>query len=181
MLQGRVLVGRRALKHDDPELITLGGLKQLTATIAIGIQRTVTARTQTPFEADARQEELADRVAGFFGRFLPLCRPNYDLLADTESFGDTFRSSRYNSCAFDTPALNVFANVWSRWLESGKDEAALSRCIGGMNLNKSDPQNCLSRLGVYDPERMGYVPPKERKLWAEASVALAQYAGGAAI
>ena len=178
VLKARVRVGRRALRHDDPELITLGGLKQLAGTIALGIQRTATTRNQTPYESDARQKDLAERLQGFFDRFLPMCRLNYDLIAETEGFGATIRSHRYDSCAYDTPALNLFANVWARWLEAGRDESALAQCIGRLNLNKSAPQNWLSKQGCYDPERMAYSAPNERKLWADASIALSQYAGG---
>ena len=178
VLKGRVRVGRRALRHDDPELITLGGLKQIAVTIALGIQRAATSRNQTPYETESRQKELSERMQGFFDRFLPMCRPNYDLIAETEGFGATIRSHRYDSCAYDTPALNLFANVWARWLEAGRDESTLAQCIGRLNLNKSAPQNWLSKQGVYDPVLMAYSAPKERKLWADASIALSQYAGG---
>ena len=177
-LRGRVRVDRRNVGLNDPELLTLGGLKLLATTIAIGIQRAATAKHQQLYAAEERQRELCGRVSGFFGRFLPMCGGEFDLLAEGERFGDTIRGRRLVSCAFDTPALNLIANVHARWLEAGKPEERLAGLVARLSLSKTAPENWLSRQSVYDAEKMVYAPARERRLWADASIAMAREADG---
>ena len=175
-LKGRTKIGKRNIGHNDPELITITGLKQITSTIAIGIQRAASARNQSAYEPEPRQHELRERVTRFFDSFLPQCEPNYRLIGEREQFGQTVKSRRVDSCAYDTPMLNLLADVHARWLEAGKPEERLARYAGEMGLSKTAPENWLSRHEVYDPGKGSYAPPKEKKLWANASIAMTKEA-----
>lgn len=177
VLKGRIKIGKRGISHNDPELITISGLKQITQTIAIGGQRAANAGSQAAYEPESRQNELRDRVIRFFDEFLPRYQPNYRLLKEREQFGQTIKSERNSSCAYDTPTLNLMADVHARWLEAGKPEERLENCAGKLNLSKTAPENWLSQHEIYGPGKMSYAKPKDKKLWAGASISMTQEAG----
>lgn len=176
ILKGRTLIGRTSISHNSPELITITGLKQVAATIALGIQRPPNARNQLAYASEEKQEELKGRVVNFFDRFLPMCQPNYRLFADPERFGQNIIAQRSGACAYDTPVINLLANVHARWLEAEKPEERLAEYAGNIGLSKTAPENRLSRQGVYNPEKATYATAKEKKLWADASISMMEEA-----
>lgn len=93
-----------------------------------------------------------------------------------DQFGQTIKSLRNTSCAYDTPTLNLLADVHARWLEEDKPEEQLAQYAGNMSLSKTAPENWLSRNNVYDTGKGTYAPPKEKKLWANASISMTKEA-----
>ena len=175
-LKGKTKIGKTKITDSDPELITISGLKQIASTIAVGIQRAASPKNQSAYQPEAKQHELRDRVTRFFDDFLPQCDPNYRLIKEGEQFGQTIKIRRIESCAYDTPTLNLLANVHARWLESGKSEEQLAQYAGSMSLSKTAPENWLSKNNVYDPGKGSYALSKEKKLWASASIAMTKEA-----
>lgn len=176
ILKGRTKIGKTKIADSDPELITISGLKQITSTIAIGIQRAASPKNQSAYQPEAKQNELRDRVTRFFDEFLTECKPNYRLVEAKDQFGQTIKSLRNTSCAYDTPILNLLADVHARWLEEDKPEEQLAQYAGNMSLSKTAPENWLSRNNVYDTGKGTYAPPKEKKLWANASISMTKEA-----
>ena len=177
VLKGRTLVGRRTISHNAPELITISGLKQVTSTIALGVHRNATSRNQLAYESEDKQQELRTKVVSFFDKFLPLCQPNYELLNTPEQFGQHVIGHRVGTCAYDTPAINLLANVHARWMKDGKEENRLANFVGKMNMSKAAPENWLSQQQAYDPEKGTYASAQKKKLWREVSTSLTKDAG----
>lgn len=178
VLKGRVAIGKQAIKHNSPEMLTLSGLKQITATIALGIQRTARTNNQSPYAAKAKEEELTDRIVRFFDHFLPSCTSNYQVLATPEQFGPNVLSIRNATNAYDTQVLNVVADVHSRWLENHKPEEVLADYIGNLNMNKADHGNWFYRNGAYDLGKENYIKAGKKKEWEALSALMTDEAEG---
>ncbi len=162
--------------EDSSKLLTLNQIKQIAATVRIGIRRAPKPADREACREKKVQQELQDNLVEFFDRFLPECLPNYQALSNLELLDRNIKTDRNVSYACHFPVMRLAANVWARWkLDRKQDPENLAPVIGKLDLRSADPDNALEKeLGVMTGTKK--FQKARDKSWEEATAGILQKA-----
>ena len=158
-LQGKVTWKSNTIPErggDKAMLLTLKQLKDIAATIRVGVKRNPAKKDRELCWREDIQTALQGNLIEFFDEFLPECLPNYRNLT-----GDVL-ADRNVSYALHPPVIRLMANAWARWkLDRQKNTKELIPVIGNINIRTADPGNALeNELAVMYGSRKKFRPAR---------------------
>ena len=165
--------------EDATRFMTLNQLKEIAATIRIGIRRTPRPADREQCWEPETQQELQDRLVEFFDHFLPTCQPNYRVMDRPKELVKSIRGDRNVSYACHPQVMRLMADAWARWrFDRQMEPGPLAAVIGNLNLRAADPENVIrNRWELISQGRSARFQGLRHENWEKATTEILQLAG----